>query len=170
VEAFFAWPRPCSRTAQEGHARPFRFSLRLLQPITVIIQRIQRFRGEWELLGFLPGPALMTLLRSCLPASLDDSRSVEQAAPGSKVRLAGLVAQKGEGKPVPLTLLDEWGMVDVDLPAGMEGPSEADLVLVEGKVESVFGAPVVRAAQGRGQPTSADGDTDCPELALFPAS
>jgi DNA polymerase-3 subunit alpha len=111
------------------------------------VTQAERWRAEWELLGFLPGPPLMTLLRSALPAGLDDSRSVEQAAPGSKVRLAGLVAQKGEGKPVPLALMDEWGMVDVDLPAGTEGPSEADLVLVEGKVESVFGAPVVKAAQ-----------------------
>src|SRR5262249_54080751 len=31
-----------------------------------------RWREEWELLGFLPGVPLMTLLRSALPADLDD--------------------------------------------------------------------------------------------------
>jgi hypothetical protein len=120
----------------------------------------ERWCEEWELLGFLPGAAIMTLLRTALPADLDDSRAVEQAAAGSKVRLAVLVAyrDKAEGKAAPLTLLDEWGLVDADLPAQLEAPGEAGLVLVEGKVEHVFGAPIVRAAKvGRCLPAGTDG-------------
>jgi hypothetical protein len=46
-----------------------------------------------------------------------------------------------------LTLLDEFGLVEVDLPAGTEAPDEASLAVVEGVVEVVFGCPVVKAAR-----------------------
>jgi hypothetical protein len=44
-----------------------------------------------------------------------------------------------------LTLLDEHGLVEVTLPAGVDAPAEAELVLVEGTVEVQYGAPLVRA-------------------------
>jgi hypothetical protein len=52
-----------------------------------------------------------------------------------------------EAKAGSLTLLDEFGLVEVDLPPGGEAPAEAELVLVEGTVERAFGAPALKAAR-----------------------
>ena len=51
----------------------------------------RRLRDEWELLGFIAGPRLMSLFRSALPADLLTSRDLPQYL-GRRVRLAGLVA------------------------------------------------------------------------------
>jgi hypothetical protein len=106
------------------------------------------WREEWELLGFLPGPRLAGLLRAGLPADLDDSRTLEGAERWRKVRLAGLVIHGKEPEEDGAeTLLDEFGLIDCDLPPGAEAPGEAELVLVEGTVEVIFGAPIVRASK-----------------------
>jgi DNA polymerase-3 subunit alpha len=109
-----------------------------------------RMAAEWDLLGFAPGPPLLSLARRLLPPDLHDSRALPLLA-GRKVRLAGLVAHCREGtetRPAgALTLLDEHGLVEVALPAGVEAPGEAELVLVEGAVEVQYGAPLLRAAR-----------------------
>jgi hypothetical protein len=105
---------------------------------------------DWDLLSFATGPPLMSLARRLLPADQHDSRSLPSPA-GRKVRLAGLVAhgqERTEARPAgALTLQDEHGLVEVTLPAGVEAPGEADLVLAEGTVEVQYGAPLVRAAR-----------------------
>ena len=51
----------------------------------------RRLRDEWELLGFILGPPLMSLFRSQLPGDLVTSRDLPEHV-GRVVRVAGLVA------------------------------------------------------------------------------
>jgi hypothetical protein len=83
------------------------------------------WRQEWELLGFLAGPPLLSLARACVPTGLADSRSLEELA-GERVKVAGLLAtplEPGEeGESQLLTLEDEWGLVEVRTAAGVGDP------------------------------------------------
>jgi DNA polymerase-3 subunit alpha len=74
----------------------------------------ERWREQWELLGFLPGPSLMSLARACVPAGLVDSRTLGDRV-GERVRLAGLVAVSKESgtETHSVTLEDEYGLVEV---------------------------------------------------------
>jgi DNA-directed DNA polymerase III PolC len=105
-----------------------------------------QWRDEWDLLGFLPGPQLMSLVRACVSAGLADSRTLA-AHVGERVQLAGLVAAAKETAGAEsLTLEDEYGLVEVRAAGG----GDADLgpvVLVEGKVEVRHGVPVVVAGK-----------------------
>jgi DNA polymerase III alpha subunit len=80
----------------------------------------RRWKEEWDLLGFLVGPPLMSLFRPCLPVNLDDSRCIPERV-GRRVRLAGLVAtarhtptKHGDNMQF-ITLEDEWGLVELTL-------------------------------------------------------
>jgi hypothetical protein len=89
------------------------------------------------------------LARRLLPADLLDSRALPDLA-GRKIRLAGLVAHRldpAAGRAASLPLLDEFGLVEVRLPGGVEAPAEAELVVAEAVVELHFGAPVVQASR-----------------------
>jgi hypothetical protein len=104
------------------------------------------WRDQWELLGFLPGPPLLGLVRACLPPGLSDSRLLPELA-GQRGRLAGLVAAEREGER-SWTLEEEWGLIDVrqvggDRPAEELGP----VVVAEGVVEERHGVPVVVEAR-----------------------
>src|SRR5208337_3138019 len=80
----------------------------------------QRRRDEWEILGFLTGPPLMSLFRPGLPAGLATSRDLPRLV-GRRVRLAGLVACTQQTVTVDrrymrfVTLDDEYGLVEVTL-------------------------------------------------------
>src|SRR5262249_22947962 len=101
------------------------------------------WRQEWELLGFLPGPPLMSLARACVPGGLADSRTLGGLA-GQRVRLAGLVAAERGGEQ--FTVEDEWGLVEIEARAGMpEGLGL--LVLAEGRVADRHGVPVLVEAR-----------------------
>jgi hypothetical protein len=110
------------------------------------------WREQWGLLGFLPGPLLMGLVRPLLPSGLADSRTLPNQD-GEQVRLAGLLCkalpEEGEPPPELLTLEDEYGVVDVRLSDVARETPVADLgplVLVEGRVMSGFGVPGLVAA------------------------
>src|SRR5262249_37183616 len=94
------------------------------------------WRQEWDLLGFLAGPPLLSLARACVPAGQAGSRSLDGLA-GERVKLAGLLAtplEAGEeGESQRLTLEDEYGLVEVRTAAGVgDPPGQGPLVLVEG--------------------------------------
>jgi DNA polymerase-3 subunit alpha len=119
------------------------------------------WRQEWELLGFLAGPPLLSLARACVPAGLADSRSLDGLA-GERVKLAGLLAtplEAGEeGESQLLTLEDEYGLVEVRTAAGVgDPPGQGPLVLVEGALEDNHGVPVVVDARVR-RPLPGDGE------------
>jgi hypothetical protein len=107
-----------------------------------------QWREEWDLLGFLAGPPLMSLVRACVPAGLADSRTLG-AYVGGRVQLAGLVAAAKEtaAGAEGLTLEDEWGLVEVRAAGGADPAALGPVVLVEGKVEERHGVPVVVAAR-----------------------
>jgi hypothetical protein len=93
------------------------------------------WRQEWDLLGFLAGPPLLSLARACVPAGLADSRPLDGLA-GERVRLAGLLGtplEPGEeGESQLLTREDEYGLVEVRTAAGVgDPPGQGLLVLVE---------------------------------------
>jgi len=113
----------------------------------------RRWKEEWDLLGFLVGPPLMTLFRPQLPRDLDDSRALRERL-GKRIRLAGLVAtarhvptKRGENMQF-ITLEDEWGLVELTLFPGncrtvaylTMGP-----YLVEGTVEEQYGVVTITA-------------------------
>jgi DNA polymerase III alpha subunit len=106
---------------------------------------IGQWRAEWELLGFICGPSLLSLARRVLPHGLIDSRALPEMI-GQTVRLAGLVAtEKKASSTTKLILEDEYGMVEVLLSSGKSVPS-VPLVIVEGKVEERFKVPVLIAS------------------------
>ncbi len=80
----------------------------------------RRLHDEWELLGFVLGPPLMSLFRPLLPDGLATSRDLA-AHRGRTVTLAGVVAtgrqaRTTDGRPMQfLTLEDEWGLVELNL-------------------------------------------------------
>jgi DNA polymerase III alpha subunit len=108
-----------------------------------------QWRQEWELLGFLAGPPLLSLVRACVPPVLVDSRRLGSLA-GKKVRLAGLVAATKEaaGSQSPtLTLEDEWGLLEVEVQGGADPAALGPVVVVEGEVQERHRVPVVVAAR-----------------------
>jgi DNA-directed DNA polymerase III PolC len=107
-----------------------------------------QWREEWELLGCLAGPPLMSLVRACVPPGLADSRTLGTHA-GKRVHLAGLVAAAKEtaAGAESLTLEDEWGLVEVRAGGAADPAALGPVVLVEGEVEVRHGAPVVVAAK-----------------------
>jgi DNA-directed DNA polymerase III PolC len=113
----------------------------------------RRLRDEWELLGFVAGPPLMSLFREGLPPGLVSSRDLA-AHVGRRVRVAGLVATARDvltraGQVMRfVTLEDEGGFVEVTLfpdtcPPGTHlalGP-----YLATGVVEDQFGVVTLTA-------------------------
>jgi DNA polymerase-3 subunit alpha len=113
----------------------------------------RRLRDEWELLGFVVGPRLLSLFRLGLPGDLITSRELRDRA-GRLVRVAGLVATArhtptANGRTMQfVTLEDEWGLIEVTLFPG-NCPPVAYLTLgpylVTGVVEEQYGVLTVTA-------------------------
>jgi DNA-directed DNA polymerase III PolC len=114
----------------------------------------EQWRDEWELLGFLAGPSMMSLIRPSLPPGIADSRGLSSRV-GQKACLAGLVAA---ARPAPteagkeqqgITLEDEWGLVEVVSRPGSRGPAVLGMGpwLVEGTVVDRHGVAVVAATR-----------------------
>src|SRR5262249_44006657 len=119
-------------------------------PVAGVVSGCGDRRAEWETMGFSCGPPMMALARRALPADLADSRLLRQAAHGSKLQLAGLVAAKDASS---LVLLDEHGLFDVHVASGIEQPGEAELVIAEGVVDQRYGAAaLVRATASAWHP------------------
>jgi DNA-directed DNA polymerase III PolC len=82
--------------------------------------RSERLREEYRILGFLPGPPLITLFNAHLPPDRIFTDELPRYH-GQEVRVAGLVAtarntNTDAGKPMQfITLEDERGLVDVTL-------------------------------------------------------
>lgn len=115
----------------------------------------QRWHDEWELLGFLIGPPLMSLFRPRLPADLHTSRDLPTRT-GRPVRLAGLVATARQARTSRgptmqfITLEDEWGLVEVNLFPGrcpLLPHLELGPYLVEGTVEDHLGVLAITAGR-----------------------
>jgi DNA-directed DNA polymerase III PolC len=113
----------------------------------------RRLHDEWELLGFVTEPALMSLFRPDLPRGLVTSRTLARHV-GRSVRVAGVVAtaretQTREGKPMQfVTLEDEWGLVEVTLFPGTCPPVphlELGPYLAAGVVEDQYGVVTLTA-------------------------
>jgi DNA-directed DNA polymerase III PolC len=115
--------------------------------------RDRRLRDEWESLGFIVGPPLMSLFRACLPQGVHTSRDLPARA-GKTVQISGLVATArhtptSDGRTMQfVTLEDEWGLIEVTLFPGT-CPPVAYLALgpyvVSGKVEEQYGVLTVTA-------------------------
>jgi DNA-directed DNA polymerase III PolC len=113
----------------------------------------QRLRDEWELLGFVVGPRIMSLFRPGLPGDLITSRALPDHR-GRLVRVAGIVATArhtptADGRTMQfVTLEDEWGLIEVTLFPGTCLPV-AYLTLgpyvVTGVVEEQYGVLTVTA-------------------------
>jgi DNA polymerase III alpha subunit len=113
----------------------------------------RRLRDEWELLGFVVGPPLMSLFRPPLPNDLLTSRELPDHV-GRLVRLAGVVATARhapmkDGRSVQfVTLEDEWGLIETTLFDGT-CPPVAYLTLgpylVTGVVDEQYGVLTVTA-------------------------
>jgi DNA polymerase III alpha subunit len=113
----------------------------------------RRLRDEWELLGFITGPPLMSLFRSRAPVNGITSRDLPGHI-GRRVRLSGLVATArhtptSDGRDMQfVTLEDEWGLIEVTLFPGTCAPV-AYLSLgpynVTGRVEEQYGVRTVTA-------------------------
>jgi DNA-directed DNA polymerase III PolC len=117
----------------------------------------QRWRDEWETLGFVLGPPLLSLFRRDVPGGkgppLIGSHEVPRCS-GRRVRVQGLVATARNvyteaGKPVQfVTLEDEHGLAEVTLFGGTceqvpyltMGP-----YLATGMVEERYGAHTITA-------------------------
>jgi DNA polymerase III alpha subunit len=113
----------------------------------------RRLDDEWELLGFIAGPPLMSLFRPGLLPGLIASRDLAEHV-GRVVCVAGVVAtsrqiQTREGKTMQfVTLEDEWGFIDVTLFPGACPPVSYLALgpyLAEGVVEDQFGAVTLTA-------------------------
>jgi DNA-directed DNA polymerase III PolC len=113
----------------------------------------RRLHDEWDLLGFVVGPPLMSLFRPRLPRGLVMSRELPEHV-GRVVHLAGVVAAsrlnptvKGETMQF-VTLEDEWGLIETTLFPGT-CPPVAYLMLgpyiVTGLVEEQCGVITVTA-------------------------
>ncbi|HEV3080273.1 MAG TPA: DNA polymerase III subunit alpha [Gemmataceae bacterium] len=113
----------------------------------------RRLRDEWDLLGFVAGPPLMSLFRPGLPAGLITSKDLPQNL-GKRVSLAGVVATArltpttGGHTMQFVTLEDEWGLIEATLFPGT-CPPVAYLTLgpyiVTGLVEEQYGVIGVTA-------------------------
>jgi DNA polymerase-3 subunit alpha/error-prone DNA polymerase len=114
---------------------------------------VRRFRDEFELLGFITGPPLMSLFRPRVP---DDQICSRDLAPnvGKRVRLSGLVATArhtptSDGRDMQfVTLEDEWGLIEVTLFPGTCEPV-AYLAMgpytATGRVEEQYGVVTLTA-------------------------
>jgi DNA polymerase-3 subunit alpha len=98
----------------------------------------KQWKEEWELLGFLCSPTLMSLARLCAPPDLADSRILGELI-GKQVRLVGLVASAKEsaGEAQDLTFEDEWGLI----PVRADGAPPGAVVIVEGEVAERYCVP-----------------------------
>jgi DNA polymerase III alpha subunit len=112
-----------------------------------------RSRDEWELLGFIVGPRLMSLFRPGLPGDLITSRELPDHS-GRLVRVAGVVATArhtptADGRTMQfVTLEDEWGLIEVTLFPGTCLPVAYLTLgpyLVTGVVEEQYGVLTVTA-------------------------
>jgi DNA polymerase III alpha subunit len=113
----------------------------------------RRLWDEWELLGFVVGPRLMSLFRAGLPKDLITSRELPDHT-GRLVRVAGIVATArhtptADGRTMQfVTLEDEWGLIEVTLFPGI-CPPIAYLTLgpylATGVVEEQYGVRTVTA-------------------------
>jgi error-prone DNA polymerase len=110
-------------------------------------------RDEWEVLGFLVGPPLLSFFRSRLPPDLVSNRELADCV-GSEVCVAGLVAtarhtETADGRTMLfVTLEDEWGLVEVTLFPGVCPPvAHLNLgpYLATGRVEQQYGVISVTA-------------------------
>jgi error-prone DNA polymerase len=82
-------------------------------------ERRQRLE-EWDVLGFVVGPPMLSLFREQLPKDAIASRDLAKHI-GKRVRVTGLVAtartaEMEDGRAMQfITLEDEWGLTDVTL-------------------------------------------------------
>jgi DNA-directed DNA polymerase III PolC len=114
---------------------------------------VRRFRDEFELLGFITGPPLMSLFRPRVPDGQICSRDLA-ANIGKRVRLSGLVATArhtptSDGRDMQfVTLEDEWGLIEVTLFPGTCEPV-AYLAMgpytATGRVEEKYGVVTLTA-------------------------
>jgi DNA-directed DNA polymerase III PolC len=114
---------------------------------------VRRFRDEFELLGFITGPPLMSLFRPHVPDDQICSRDLA-ANVGKRVRLSGLVATArhtptSDGRDMQfVTLEDEWGLIEVTLFPGTCEPV-AYLAMgpytATGRVEEQYGVVTLTA-------------------------
>jgi DNA-directed DNA polymerase III PolC len=80
----------------------------------------RRLLEEWDVLGFVVGPPLLSLFREQLPKDAIASRDLAKHI-GKRVRVTGLVAtartaeMEGGRDMQFITLEDEWGLTDVTL-------------------------------------------------------
>jgi DNA-directed DNA polymerase III PolC len=117
----------------------------------------RRLRDEWELLGFIVGPRLLSLFRPELPRDCVISRELSEYV-GRSVRVAGVVATArhtpmADGRTMQfVTLEDEWGLIEVTLFPG-SCPLVAYLSLgpyvATGVVEEQYGVLTVTARSFR---------------------
>ncbi|MER3417400.1 MAG: hypothetical protein C4297_14495 [Gemmataceae bacterium] len=147
-----------ARTAAEQRACFFPWQCHLLQAYSWRPEDYtpwQRWQAEWNALGFLVGPPLMSLFRGTVPGDCVTSADLPGAV-GRTVRVAGLVAtyrhtptETGQEMQF-LTLADEQGLIEValfpDLCRPVPYPTLGPYV-VEGVVEERYGAVTVRARQ-----------------------
>jgi DNA polymerase-3 subunit alpha len=116
---------------------------------------VRRFRDEFELLGFITGPPLISLFRPRVPDDQICSRDLA-ANIGRRVRLSGLVATArhtptSDGRDMQfVTLEDEWGLIEVTLFPGTCEPV-AYLAMgpytATGRVEEQYGVVTLTAEQ-----------------------
>lgn len=90
-------------------------------------EMLRRLRDEWELLGFIVGPPLLSLFRGRLPAHRCRACDLPLHV-GERVVVAGVVAaarmtNTEAGRPMQfITLEDETGLIDVTLFPGNAAP------------------------------------------------
>jgi DNA polymerase-3 subunit alpha len=118
---------------------------------------LRRWRDEWDLLGFLVGPALMSLFRPHLPGGLHTSRDLAGRV-GRWVHVAGLVAagrnaRTQDGREMQfITLEDEWGLIEVNLFPGtcpLLPHLELGPYVASGIVDDHLGVPALTAHRFR---------------------
>src|SRR5262249_48675298 len=116
-------------------------------------EQARRWHDEWDLLGFIVGPPLLSLFRARLPKDLVPSRDLA-AYRGQSVRVAGVVATArhtplADGRNMQfVTLEDEWGLIEVTLFPDVCRPVaylQLGPYLVTGTVEDHYGVIGVTA-------------------------
>jgi DNA polymerase III alpha subunit len=126
----------------------------------------RRLRDEWEVLGFVVGPPLLSLLRPRLPDGLHTSRELPDHV-GRRVRVAGVVAASRhtptrDGRTMQfVTLEDEWGLIEVTLFPGTCPPAAYLTLgpyLVTGVIEEQYGVLTVTAQSFQQVPRTCTSD------------
>jgi DNA polymerase III alpha subunit len=116
-------------------------------------EQARRWQDEWDLLGFIVGPPLLSLFRAQLPKDLVPSRELA-AHRGRSVRVAGVVATArhtplADGRTMQfVTLEDEEGLIEVTLFPDVCPPVaylQLGPYLVTGTVEDHYGVIGVTA-------------------------